>query len=715
VWDTLTGTAEEIGPIAALQTLWREQPDGPTAERDARTGCERMREFVTDLRAKLVPEVKNLTAPKIHNGSQPLVLWKNRQFVANRQRYAGGALQVRGFRLPDGSAAARVLAVPKEEDAARRYEATFERFCSTFPDAFYVSERARVYLDPQKEKKLAGRLLSAGFHSQMGYFRDDGPLYDLMLDDDQRRELDRLWEELDFVTSAPVRQYTGFLWFDRTDSRYMRDPEFDPFRSEDKDCTSADKVRRLSELYLAKAEREGAGETALRAIRDYFRTMSATFRWLEKARLDAEPNHLTALQGFAERAYRRPLAATERDDLVGLYRSLREQDGLGHEDAVRDAVVRVLMSPHFCYRVGVPGPGNSPVRPLTDHSLANRLSYFVWASSPDAELLSHAAAGDLRRPEVLVAQTRRMLKDSRARGLATEFAGNWLDFRRFEEHNAVDRGRFPAFDNDLRQAMFEEPVRFFADLAARDGSVLDFLYADHTFVNAAMARHYGIPVPAVGADGWARVDGVRRYGRGGLLPMAAFLTKNAPGLRTSPVKRGYWVARRLLGEHIPAPPSEVPELPADEAKLGELTLREALARHRADKSCASCHERFDSLGLVFEAYGPIGERRAKDLGGRPVDTSATFPGGSSGDGPDGLTAYIRAHRQQDFIDNLCRKLLAYALGRGLLLSDEPLVQNMRAKLEANGHRFSVLLEAIVTSPQFLNVRVEPAAQGVISP
>jgi mono/diheme cytochrome c family protein len=273
----------------------------------------------------------------------------------------------------------------------------------------------------------------------------------------------------------------------------------------------------------------------------------------------------------------------------------------------------------------------------------------------------------------------------------------------------VDRTRFPAFDNDLRRAMFEEPVRFFADLAARDGSVLDFLYADHTFVNPPLARHYGMPAPAGGPDSWARVDGASRFGRGGLLPMAVFLTKNAPGLRTSPVKRGYWVARRVIGERIPPPPASVPDLPADEAKL-DLPLRDALARHRADKSCAACHQRFDSLGLVFEGYGPVGERRTRDLGGRPIDARAAFPGGGAGEGVAGLAAYIRERRQRDFVDNLCRKLLAYGLGRSPLPSDERLIREMRAKLEAGGYRFSLLVESIITSPQFLNKRGEAAPQ-----
>jgi hypothetical protein len=222
-----------------------------------------------------------------------------------------------------------------------------------------------------------------------------------------------------------------------------------------------------------------------------------------------------------------------------------------------------------------------------------------------------------------------------------------------------------------------------------------------------------MPEVAGDADKWVRVDNANQYGRGGLLPMSVFLTQNAPGLRTSPVKRGYWVVRRVLGETIPPPPANVPELPHDEAKL-DLPLREVLARHRENPVCASCHARFDSFGLAFEGYGPIGEKRSNDLAGHPVDTKATFPGGSQGSGFEGVQAFIREHRQKDFLDNFSRKLLAFALGRSLLLSDEPAVERMQAKLAANAYRFTPLVEAIVTSPQFLNKR-SPDSQGQKGP
>ena len=251
---------------------------------------------------------------------------------------------------------------------------------------------------------------------------------------------------------------------------------------------------------------------------------------------------------------------------------------------------------------------------------------------PDAELSARAAAGELRNESVLLAQVRRMLKDERARRLATEFGGNWLDFRRFDEHNAVDRERFPEFSNELRDAMFQEPIRFISDVVRNDRSVLDMLYGNHTFANPVLAKHYGISTVSGPADQWVRIDNARQYERGGLLPMAAFLTQNAPGLRTSPVKRGYWVARRVLGEVIPPPPPTVPELPKDEAKL-DLPLREMLAKHRDNPSCSSlpCALRFvraDVRRLRTGRRNAI-ERPGRTPCRRAGDVSRRKPGGGA--------------------------------------------------------------------------------------
>jgi hypothetical protein len=322
---------------------------------------------------------------------------------------------------------------------------------------------------------------------------------------------------------------------------------------------------------------------------------------------------------------------------------------------------------------------------------------------PDAELLARAADGSLDRPEVITAQTRRMLRDKRVRGLAAEFGGNWLDFRRFEQHNSVDRARFPAFGDDLRQAMFEEPVRLIEDAVRHDRSVLDLIYGDYTFVNPTLARHYGMPQRDGDETVWVRADDAGRFGRGGLLPMAVFLTQSSPGLRTSPVKRGYWIVRRVLGEEIPPPPPVVPELPQDETK-SDLPLPQMLAQHRANPLCSACHARFDSFGLAFEGYGPVGERRSNDLAGRLVDAVAEFPGGGKGEGLEGVQDYIRKNRQDDYLANLSRKMLAYALSRSLQLSDETVIEEAQAALKKNDYRFGALFETIVTSPQFLNRR-----------
>jgi len=788
LWSTLTEHLEELGPIAKLQAMWRGLPDGKAASlEEVRHHCEAMRDYVVNVRQDLVPEVKNLTAPPVQDGSQTMVMWKNRQMAANRRRFDPGALKTPnvvqvaeapvvkpketnapanrprgktnhvqaatpdivkkgGLSLPpavltkESSATARLasfkkrglnpeLIIPADPALRPKYEVAFARFADIFPDAFYITERARVFLDAEKEQENAGRLLSAGLHSMTGYFRDDGPLYDLILDDAGKKQLDRLWDEFFLAASVPQRMHSSFLWFERTDSEYMRDVEFDPYRPEDKSATSQEKIKGLATIYLAKARKNNASETAQQAIQDHFKFVAASIQRVEDQRQAAEPSHLKALEDFAARAYRRSLSTTERDDLQAFYHSLRDANGLSHEDAVRDSVVRILMSPHFAFRMDlveaagsglVPGEktqekstrtasaksgnGRAETSPLSDTALASRLSYFLWAGPPDKELLTRAAAGDLHKPDVLRAQVKRLLQDDRVRQFATEFGGNWLDFRRFEQHNSVDRGRFPMFDNDLRSAMFEEPVRFFVDVAQRDRSVLDFLYGRDTFVNGTLARHYGLSPVSADTNAWVHVDNAREVGRGGLLPMSVFLTANSPGLRTSPVKRGNWVVKRILGERIPPPPATVPELPGDEKKLGDLTLREALAKHRANEACAGCHARFDSFGLVFESYGPIGERRANDLGGHVVDTHAEFPGGSQGEGLEGLMNYIHQHRENDFVDNLCRKLLAYGLGRTLILSDEPLVQEMRAKLASRHYRFSSLIESIVTSPQFLNKR-----------
>jgi hypothetical protein len=720
VWDILEGQADEVGPIAKLRTMWRALPAAETDE--LRPRCVAMRDFVERIRRHTAMQFAAPVVRGLPAASQPLINWKFREFNAHRRDSDPAALRNGSDPVPESpkipkfpglhsESAPRWAAVILTErltdpdlvvPAAQRdrYQAAFQRLAHVFPDAFYIKERGRYFPDDTEDK---GRLLSAGYHNVMGYWRDDTPLQELILDDAAKKQLDRLWTEFDFISEYTLHTWVQY-YFNQSGEVEGKGAEAGTLRPPDAAVSTPEIIFDLRDKYLAKAKADPrAGEAAPEAIRVHFEWVNQTLRSVEKLNAEAEPLHVQALARFAERAYRRPLAPAERDKVLSFYKTLREKGGLTHEEAIRDSIVSILMSPNFSYVMPARGPhSTATVAPLTPYELAARLSYFLWSSMPDAELLTHAADGDLSKPAVLVSQAHRMLKDERARAIAVEFGGNWLDFRRFEEHNAVDRGRFPSFTNELREAMFQEPVRYLDDVLRGGRSILDLIYGNDTFVNPVLAKHYGMPEVAGGSDHWVRVPDAAKYGRGGLLPMSVFLTLNAPGLRTSPVKRGHWVVKQVLGEVIPPPPPVVPELPSDEAKL-DLPLREVLAKHRSNQLCAACHARFDSFGLVFEGYGPIGEQRTHDLASHPVDTSAPFKD-TTINGFEGLRSYIREHRQNDFVDNFCRKLLAYSLGRSLLISDEPTIEQMKSALAANGDRFTPLVDAIVTSKQFLDRR-----------
>jgi hypothetical protein len=735
IWPLLEEPAEkaaaEVGPIAKLQAMWRALPVPNHDQLDPESTplheqCLEMRDFVVKIRNHTAMQ---FTAPVVRGlpgASQPLLNWKLTQFNTHRRDFDPKDL------LNDTDAPPPVPVIPRypglHQEAAPRwaaltanaragdadlvvpaaerdkYEASVARFAAIFPDTFYVSERGRYFPDDSDDK---GRLLSAGYHNTMGYWRDDAPLMELILDEKGQKQLNRLWDEFDFIADYTARTWVQYF-FNESGEVNGKGAESGSERPIDHAVTDEAVIFQMRDKYLAKAAANPSNSPlAPEAIREHFQRVDDTLRGLEKERAAAEPLQLQALVEFAQRAYRRPLAQAERDDILAYYHQLRDKEGLSHEDAIRDSIVSVLMSPDFCYRIDLQSPRTAsaagPVSPLSGYELASRLSYFLWASMPDEELLAHAAAGDLAKPAVLLAETRRMLKDDRVRGLATEFGGDWLDFRHFETINSVDRQRYPGFDGDLREAMFQEPIRLIEDAIRNNRPLLDLIYGDYTFVNPSLAKHYGMPAVAGGEDHWVRVDHAGLYGRGGLLPMAVFLTENSPGLRTSPVKRGHWLVQRILGETIPPPPPVVPELPDDEAK-SDLPIRDMLARHRANPVCASCHEKFDVFGLAFEGYGPVGDLRTKDLAGRPVDTKAVFPGGIEGSGYQGIQAFIHDHRQNEYLENLSRKLLAYAINRSLQLSDEPLIEQMQTRLAANGYRFAELVESIVASPQFLNKR-----------
>ncbi len=752
VWGILQDK-DAVGPTAKLQTMFNALP-APGAAGSLALKTQAMENYVTRIRARTAMQFHSIKVTGLPGQSEPIHNWRLEAYAQNHRKSDPNALRA------DNEAEPALPEIPKypplHEDASPRwaalmaharhgdpdlvypagqkakYQAAFDRFASVFPDTFVVSERGRYWPEQSTDN---GRLLSAGYHNTGGYYRDDTALMQLILDQKGQAQLNRLWNEFDFIATQTERTWVQYFFNQSGEvDGNINGPlstESGSKRPVGHEVTDQFVILQMRDKYLARwaVNKDTNDPVAPKAFNWHFGLINKTLRDLEKQHAAAEPKHLAALVRFTERAYRRPLTAAERTDVVAYYKNLRGKK-LSHEDALRDTIVSVLMSPDFLYRFDLsrkvasakPAPAQTGLtktaltetkpyvaEPLSDYGLASRLSYFLWSSMPDAELLRHAAAGDLHRPEVLTAQARRMLKDPKVNGFATEFTGNWLVFRQFETNNSVDRQRFPAFDDDLREAMFQEPIHFMQDTIQREGSVLDLIYGDFTFVNPQLAKFYGMPDISGDADKWVRVDNAGKYGRGGILPMAVFMTQYSPGLRTSPVKRGNWVVQKVLGIRVPPPPPVVPELPSDESKT-DLPIRAMLEQHRKNPFCAGCHQRFDSFGLVFEGYGPVGNARATDMAGRAVDNSATFPGGVEATGVAGLRSFIKDHRQDRYVENLSRKLLAYALNRSLQLSDESLVDKMKTSLAADGYRLRALVETVVTSPQFLNKRLAEPAQ-----
>ncbi|MBL9123729.1 MAG: DUF1592 domain-containing protein [Planctomycetaceae bacterium] len=320
---------------------------------------------------------------------------------------------------------------------------------------------------------------------------------------------------------------------------------------------------------------------------------------------------------------------------------------------------------------------------------------------PDDELLEAAAAQRLHDPAVWEAQVRRMLADPRSQALVENFAGQWLQLRNLKTINP-DRKRFPDFDEALRKAMQSETELFFAALLREDRSILDLLDADFTFVNARLAKHYGIE--GIEGDAFQRVA-VDRNRRGGILTQASVLTVTSNPTRTSPVKRGKWVLEQILNTPPPPPPPNVPELDGEKQLTG--TLRERMQQHRENVSCAACHQRMDPIGFGLENYGAIGAYREQD-GEAAIDASGELPDGSKFNGPAELKQVFRA-KSAEFRRALTDKMLTYALGRGTEPYDRPAVEQIAGALEADGDRFSRLILAVTTSQPFQMRQARPAA------
>jgi hypothetical protein len=396
------------------------------------------------------------------------------------------------------------------------------------------------------------------------------------------------------------------------------------------------------------------------------------------------------LTRFAGRAFRHPVRPKEVEGFLSLY-DKAGQEGERFENCVRLALCRVLVSPHFLFRVELDPPGAKPgtIYPVSEYELASRLSYFLWSSMPDEELFTLAATGQLRQN--LQAQVRRMLQDPKSSAFVQNFAGQWLTLRKLA-YVSPDSKTFPTFDEELRSAMIRETELFFEAIVREDRSILDLLDANFSFVNERLAKHYGIE--GVKGKEFQRVT--LPPNRGGILTQASILTLTSNSTRTSPVKRGKWVLDQVLNTPPPPPPPDVPELTEEKQLTG--SLRKVMEMHRENALCASCHNRMDPIGFAFENYDAVGAWRDRD-GKFPIDPSGVLPDGRMFKGPAELKTILR-DKKDLFSRCLIEKLLTYAIGRGLEYYDTTAVDKIVEGLDKNTYRFSTLLAEVVKSEPF---------------
>lgn len=596
-------------------------------------------EYAVDADSILTPApvVTSLSIPRVLTAGAELVLRAEIHEAAS-----GGSVQV-GLHaqqpdLSDVFAAGGAILVRPGSDTERSLQAAQEEYRNLFPAAVCYSRIVPV------DEVVTMAL----------YFREDDHLRRLLLNEGERAELERLWDDLLYVAQEPLALTVAF-------------EQIYEFATQDR-----------PDLVIAFGP-----------MRAPINQRGEEFR--ERMR-QTEPLHVQSVLDFANRAWRRELSGGDQQQLRTFYAQLRET-GIEHEAAINLTLMRILSSPAFLYRTEKAAEG-AKRGAVTGSELATRLSYFLWSSVPDDELRERGDSGALLQDDVLQGQMTRMLRDERTRRLAVQFACQWLHLRNFDQNDDKNEALYPQFA-ELRDEMYEETVLFFTDLFRRDGSVLEMLDSDVTFVNATLAGHYGIP--GVDGDSWQKVSGMKQAGRGGVLGMASFLASQSGASRTSPILRGNWVYETLLGDRLPKPPPNVPQLP--ETVPSGLTERQLIEQHSSVAECAKCHLKIDPYGFALEQFDAIGRRREA-----VVDTGTTLEDGSQIAGLDGLRQYLLTARRDDFLQSFCRRLLGFALGREVILSDEPLVEEMQRQLQANDYRFSSAVKTIVFSPQFRQIR-----------
>ena len=412
------------------------------------------------------------------------------------------------------------------------------------------------------------------------------------------------------------------------------------------------------------------------------------------------------LSNLANRAYRRPLQQTDIDTLMDFYRIGRGDGQSGFDAGIQLAVERILISPDFLFRVEQDPLNVAPESnyELSDVELASRLSFFLWSSIPDEELLSIAERGELQNPDILEAQTQRMLDDPRSSALVKNFASQWLYLRNLRSL-VPDAVEFPEFDENLRNAFRQESELYFESLLRDDRSVLDLLGAGYTYVNERLAEHYGIE--GVYGSHFRRVEleGELAQQRGGILGQGSLLTATSYANRTSPVLRGKWVLTNILGTPPPPPPADVPDLPETGADGQPATIRDRMIQHREDPNCAVCHLPMDPLGLALENFDAVGRWRDTGEANLAIDASGQLPNGTAFYGLNGLRN-ILLDRSEEFAGTVTEKLFAYAIGRPPEYFDKPTVRMITRSAALDNYSWSSIIMGIVKSAPFRTRRSE---------
>ncbi len=411
-------------------------------------------------------------------------------------------------------------------------------------------------------------------------------------------------------------------------------------------------------------------------------------------------------RSLARKAYRRPPAESELDVLVAAF-DLGRQNKLAYPQALQLMLKAVLVSPQFLFITPsaareAAGPSTGIV-PLDDYQLASRLSYLLWATMPDEELMALADRGRLHEPAVLQAQTKRLLDDPRSGALFDGFGAQWLNVGGLQRQ-VFDPALFPQMTPAMRQAMYDEVRLFFASIVRDNEPVIRFVDSDSTYLNGALASIYGLEKTVTGPE--MRKVRLSDPNRGGVLGMPGILAATSFPNRTSPVKRGVWVLEQVLGQHTPAAPPDVPALDKqDPAAVAKLTLRQRTELHRTNPVCANCHQILDPIGFGLEKFDAIGRWRERDTNGLPIDSAGELPGAKRFSGPADLKA-ILAGRSDEVARNLVERLLAYALGRKLEGYDEIVVDDLMREAATDGYRMRTILNGVVTSYPFTHRRIE---------